>query len=194
MVKFTKVDMEGFLMENDRKRIKKICSFYVSEYHLVTMLLPYVKQKMNNKEKILILSEKDLRENMETLLSNINFTSEDKLKILDLEWNTTKTYRYSRLEQRMEDIVENQKNMNIIISGGREYIDITHKNIENWLNKTRKNYQQLSIIDCYEMMQFNENIKDILDIHEKILNTAGEKEIGEIFEGYEKKEAIDIAK
>lgn len=40
---------------------------------------------------------------------------------------------------------------------------------------------------------FNENIKEILDKHEAIFNTAGEHRIEEIFEGYKKsKEEVKI--
>ena len=35
-------------------------------------------------------------------------------------------------------------------------------------------------------MQFNSSIKEILEKHDKILNTSGEKEINEVFDGYEK--------
>ena len=40
---------------------------------------------------------------------------------------------------------------------------------------------------------FNENIREILDKHESIFNTAGEHKIEEIFDGYKKKEeAVNI--
>ena len=40
---------------------------------------------------------------------------------------------------------------------------------------------------------FNENIKEILDKHNAIFNTAGEQKIEEVFEGYKKsKEEIEI--
>lgn len=35
---------------------------------------------------------------------------------------------------------------------------------------------------------FNQNIKEILDKHELIFNTAGEHKIEEVFEGYKKQE------
>ena len=33
-------------------KIKKICSFYVSDWHLVTMLLPYINRQIDEKAKI----------------------------------------------------------------------------------------------------------------------------------------------
>ena len=36
-------------MELLQPTIEKICSFYVSDWHLVTMLLPYVNKEINEK-------------------------------------------------------------------------------------------------------------------------------------------------
>ena len=47
--------------------------------------------------------------------------------------------------------------------------------------------QYLTIINCYEVMQFNNNMTQILDQHDKILNTSGERQIEEVFAGYERK-------
>ena len=40
---------------------KCFCSFYASEAHLVTMLLPYMKQKMDEEYDIKILSLKETK-------------------------------------------------------------------------------------------------------------------------------------
>lgn len=53
------------------------------------------------------------------------------------------------------------------------------------MNKTK-----IKVINFYEVLEFNYNITEILDEHDKILNTSGEKEINEVFEGYEKKKII----
>ena len=46
--------------------------------------------------------------------------------------------------------------------------------------------EKIKIINFYEVLEFNYNITEILDEHDKILNTSGEKEIYEVFEGYER--------
>ena len=48
------------------------------------------------------------------------------------------------------------------------------------------NKENLKIINCYEVTEFNNDIVNILDDHDKILNTSGEKEIAEVFDGYQK--------
>ena len=45
--------------------------------------------------------------------------------------------------------------------------------------------KEITLVNCYEITQFNENIREILDIHDKILNTSGEKNIEEVFAGYD---------
>ena len=37
----------------------------------------------------------------------------------------------------------------------------------------------------FEVTEFNNNIVNILDGHDKILNTSGEREISEVFDGYQ---------
>ena len=38
-------------MENQKKNIFKLCSFYVSDWHIVTMLLPYINSQINENKK-----------------------------------------------------------------------------------------------------------------------------------------------
>ena len=45
----------------------------------------------------------------------------------------------------------------------------------------------INIINCYEVEDFNNNLKSILEKHDFILNTSGEHEIGEMFAGFNKK-------
>ena len=40
------------------------------------------------------------------------------------------------------------------------------------------------------MTEFNNNIVKILDAHDKVFNTSGEREISEVFEGYEKEKKV----
>ena len=51
-------------------------------------------------------------------------------------------------------------------------------------NREKINKIKIKIINCYEVEDFNINIKEILGKHDKILNTSGEKNIAEVFEGY----------
>ena len=181
-------------MKNKNIIIKKTCSFYVSEYHLVTMLLPYIKQKIEEKSAIKTLLEESIKSNMETLIAGINLSDDDKEKILNLNWQKTIPYKYEAIEEQLNQITNRTENMNIIVSGNSEYINLVNKNIEKWLKKTNKNIKNITINNCYEVIQFNANINEILDKHDKILNTSGEQEIEEIFAGYKKTSDISLEK
>ena len=80
------------------------------------------------------------------------------------------------------EITKNAENI-ILISGNKNYIEIINSNINKWLEKA--NIKSIKIIDFFEVTEFNNNIVNILDGHDKILNTSGEREISEVFDGYQ---------
>ena len=69
--------------------------------------------------------------------------------------------------------------------GKEDYIENTNQIIE-----TKVKTGEVNVIDCYEIMEFNNNMENILKNHEKIINTSGERTVEESFEGFNKKEAI----
>ena len=142
-------------MADINKNLKSICSFYASEWHLVTMLLPNLDQKINKGVKVTTILEKDLTKEMETLLTKLHL--DDKKEIINIGWQ----------KSNLEDIKQAvQNNDCIIINGTKEFIEKAREEIENNL---------LEIIDCYDIEDCKYGIKDILDKHDKILNTSGEK-------------------
>ena len=54
------------------KNIEKICNFYVSDFHLEMILLPYLNQKLKEEEPITIISEKNLNQSIKELISIVN--------------------------------------------------------------------------------------------------------------------------
>ena len=107
------------------ERLEKICCFYVSEFHLEMILVPYINKKID--ENITILTEKNLKETLEILISKMNLKEENKEKILKLEWDG---------EEKIKE------NSNIIIIGSKKYIQNKNEEIKN------KNAK--SVLDCYD--------------------------------------------
>ena len=138
--------MRKMVVEN--KRLEKTCCFYVSEFHLEMILVPYINKKIE--ENITILTEKNLRETLEILISKMNLKEECKEKILKLEWSG---------EEKIKE------NSNIIIIGSKEYIQNKNKEIEN------KN--AISVLDCYDFEQEKDSIDDIVKHYKNTLNTLG---------------------
>lgn len=170
--------------------VKKICGFYVSSMHLVTMILPYIKNETNRDVKIETVLEYNLKENVSIVLSNLVINDKEKENILNVNWNSNKIQKYSNIEKRLKNIIGN-KRTNILISGSKKYIEEANIIVEKFLNKnTNKiNKKKITIINCYEVREFDDNIREILDAHELIINTSGIHEIGDIFEDYKKKKA-----
>ena len=136
----------------ESKRKEKTCCFYVSEFHLEMILVPYINEIIE--QNITILTQKKLNETMEILISKINLKAENKEKILNLKWDGE------------EEIKENS---NIIIIGSKQYIENKNKEISN------KNV--LSILDSYALEEEKNNINEIVKEYKNVLNTLGKKEI-----------------
>lgn len=161
------------------RKINRMCSFYVNDWHLTVMILPYIKGKRQNKEKITIISEENLETNIETLLDRLNIKEENKKEIKQIGWNKTEI---NNIEKRINEVTTKD---NIIVIGKENYIEETNKIIEDKIKSG-----EINVVDCYEVMQFNNNMEEILKKHEKIINTSGEKSIQEVFEGFSRKEVI----
>ena len=167
-------------MENVTKNITKICSFYVSDWHLTTMLLPYINKEIENKNEISTILENDLENNITVLVERMKM--ENKSKILQINWKNEKNLEIGNIE----NILKNKREQTIVINGKKEYIENANKAIEKLVNLNNKNLNNLKILNCYEVMEVSSNFNKILDKHDKVLNTTGEKNIEEVFEGYKR--------
>ena len=164
-------------MKFQEKTLIKLCSFYVSDWHLVTMLLPYINKKINEQAKIATILEKNIKENVTTLVEKLNLKNREK--ILKLNWNENEKIKIENAKENQEII--------ILINGSEEFIQKQNRKLSKYF-QTHTIKNNIKIINFFEITEFNGNITQILDEHDKILNTSGEKEISEIFEDYAKKE------
>ena len=64
------------------------------------------------------------------------------------------------------------KNIEIIVAGENDYIEGVNMYLQKEVEK-EKGERKIRILNCYNVE--NVNIKEILNKHDKILNTAGEK-------------------
>lgn len=169
--------------------IKTVCGFYISRTHLVTMILPYLKNKLGKNIKFNTILEYSLIENVNDILSKLIINDKEKEKILDLNWKDSKIQKYSDIEKNIKYDLENNKEIILLISGSKEYISTTNKIIDKILDKNNSKLKNktVTIINCYEVVEFDDNIREILDLHEFIINTSGIHRVEEIFEDYQKK-------
>lgn len=174
-------------MEKFKSNIEKLCSFYVSEWHLVTMILPYINKQLNEEANIITILEDNIEENVKTLLSKLNLKNEEE--ILKINWKDCQGIKYSEVNAILDESIKDGKRNIIFINGSKNNIDLVNRNIKKWIEKNIEDLKDttLKIINCYEVTEFNSSIREILDNHDKILNTSGENEIQDLFEGYQAK-------
>ena len=128
-------------MVTKEHKLKKLCCFYVSDFHLEMILLPYIKRNID-KSKFVIFTEKNLSESMHILLDRTNLNLNEKKEILNLNWQATKI-------ENMEE--KDFTNDTIIINGSREYITKIREIIKG---------QPTNRIDCYNIGEKNLNLKE----------------------------------
>lgn len=168
-------------MNNKNYQVEKLCGFYVSDWHLTTTILPYINSKIDEKTKVITILENNIEENIKVLMEKLNL--KNKNEILSIRWTSVDGKKYINIENILnKEISKNTENI-ILICGNKNYIDVINNNISKWLEKA--NIKSIKIIDFFEVTEFNNNIVNILDGHDKILNTSGEREISEVFDGYQ---------
>ena len=159
-------------MNTKQETKEKLCAFYASDYHFEMISLPYIDKKINEKDEVIILTENNLENTIQTLLSNMNLKEKRKEEILNINWKSNDLEKFKKIKNE----VENQKNIVIFIKGKENYIKNINKNIEKWT----ENAKNLKIIDCYDIEEVGENMDNVMNQYNKILNTSGEKEIKKI--------------
>ena len=149
---------------------KNFCSFYVSEYHLLTILLPYINEKMSDSKNIEVILEDDMIEYVKKYLKRNEIYNISK--ILKLGWKKNK-----------EDIIELKENTDIVVICGHEtFVETVNKSINN-----RENVKE--IINCYNIETMT-NLNEIVKEHNFILRTNGLCEVKKSSHNEQKRKTI----
>lgn len=156
-------------MNKNQETKEKICTFFASDYHFEMISLPYINQTIQENKEVIILTENDLEDTIKVLLGNMNLKEENKNNILNLGWNQDDLNKFKIVKEK----VEKNKELVVFIKGKENYIHNINKNIEKWIEKGTNT----KVIDCYDLEEVGENLDEIMDKYEKILSTAGEKQI-----------------
>ncbi|MBR6504646.1 MAG: hypothetical protein IKT41_02865 [Clostridia bacterium] len=154
-----------------KENFKKLCSFYVSDIHFGTMILPYISRKIEEKNDVYTIFEKDMNKNIEELLSGLSLNKDKKEEIRNIDWNR-KTDK-----KEIKKYIGNMKKNNdvVLVMGDKKYIDKTNRKIEKQIK--RNELKEVTIVNCYNIDIFNKNMVEILKNHNGIVNTSGERKI-----------------
>lgn len=156
-------------MEKTNDNIKKICNFYMSDWHFTVMLLPYINKEINMKTQIITIFENDMTEKVKTLVGKLNL--KNKEEILKINWQ--KTCLDNFISEIEYNIKSNDKNL-LIINGSNMYINQANNEIKNVIYKKEIASKKIKIIDCYDFESNKEKINLIIKKYDGMLNTSGE--------------------
>lgn len=151
-------------MLKENKTEYKSCLFYVSDYHFEMIALPYMKEKIENNNQVIVMTQENLEDSMKHLLDKVNLDSDDKKKIEKINWK----------EKSVEEIseIDTLNNKVVFVKGTEKYI----KNVNQKINEV-SNIQNLQVIDCYDVNNVDESIIDITKDYNSILSTSGLKNL-----------------
>ena len=88
-------------MRYAKEKVEKLCSFYVSDWHLATMLLPYINKKVDEKVEVIAILETNLKENIKVLLNKLNLKNMEKIDKIDFD--KTNAYKYENIVKKIGD-------------------------------------------------------------------------------------------
>lgn len=147
----------------------RVCCFYASKEHLMSILLPYINEKLEENQNIVTILEEDIGKETKALRRIFNFKKEN--------WN-----KIEEVFKRKENLVNADfKDSIVIIIGSNSFLEQKNK-----INEAK------IVINCFELMQGLDKIKRILEESNKILTTKGLREISEMFTQIPKKSYKEI--
>ena len=134
---------------------QKVCSFYVSNMHFATMILPFVNRQMEGKNKIITFFENNIITNIELVLSKLITTEERKKELLNINWKNTKVDKHSNIEKHLKTNLCKKAKHIIIVNGEEEYITAVNNYIERYIEKNHKKLElnNIKVMNFYEVRE-----------------------------------------
>ena len=139
--------------------IEKTYCLYASEWHLAIMLLPFISNKLCEKDKIYMKFENSIEDKFKQLTSKLKM--KNKNEINDIKWN---------MEMSDDDYSPNEKIY--IVAGSNEYIEDMNNKINQYYVGKDSNVR---IVNCFDISVIEENTNFSISIeYNKVLTTKGE--------------------
>ena len=149
---------------------KKICCFYISTFHLFTIILPYINEQIKNGKNVELVLQKDLTADLKTYVKNIKSLTIDIDEIINLNW-TGKS-----------EINEKHGEKVYLIVGDENYI-------LNYERIMLENGIEDEVLSCFKMNNSLEMSKVLLS-HDFLLTTKGKKGITKFSQNEQKSSTI----
>ena len=153
-------------------KIVKACNFYVSEWHLFAALLPYLKDELKKKNKIIFISQDKLENGLKELVDKINIKFENENGLNDITW----------INENLATDIKNECTVtSVIVQGTYEFVEGINKILDERMDEL---YKECTIINCYDIFDTNNMLQNILGKHDFVFNTGGLHKKEEIFPDY----------
>lgn len=149
---------------------RNFCSFYVSEYHLLTILLPYINEQITNSKNVELILENDMIDYVKKYLKRSEI--DNMSKIVKLGWKKCKN----------ENIEIDGNTDIIVVCGCKMFIENANKFVCN-----SKNVKE--IINCYNLESLDD-LNGIVKEHDFVLRTNGLCEIKKSSHNEQKRKTI----
>ncbi len=160
--------------------LSKICSIYANDLHFATMIFPFINKEIEEGATIKTILERDEQENIEKILENIGLNSQKKEEIRKIDWSHTNINKIRKNFKVLEEIINNEKKIDLLVSGTNLFIEKVNQAIDLWVKNNietiEKSKVELNVINCFSFEE-NKNAENIIDSHEYILKTSGIEEL-----------------
>ena len=128
----------------------------------------------------MVISQDKLEKGMKQLVKKLNIRFENEKGLDDIKWLS---------DEFVLETSEETNPVTIVVQGTLEFVKEINQYIED---KIAPLYDDLKIINCYEVYNTNTMLYNILDEHDYVFNTAGFNDKTDIFPGYiDKKKATN---
>lgn len=164
MKNFKKIERIDILMMKENKRENKLCLFFASDYHFEMISLPYINESLKKNENVIIMTENNLDSSVDKVISSINLNEEERNRLTRVDWKNDNLDKFRKIK------IANQegKDTLIFVKGKENYINNMNKNIENWINNN-----EVTVVDCYDISEIQDEVSDIAKRYDRILSTSG---------------------
>ncbi len=151
-------------MMKENKREEKLCLFFASDYHFEMISLPYINESLKKNKDVVIMTENDLGNSVNKVISSINLNEEEKNRLNKIDWKNDELNKFKEVKNADKD----GKELLIFVKGRENYINNMNKNIENWTN-----LKNVEIVDCYDINEVQNNAGEIAKQYDNVLFSSG---------------------
>ena len=151
-------------MMKKNKRKEKICLFFASDYHFEMISLPYINESLKKNKDVVIMTENDLENSVNKVISSINLNEEEKNRLNKIDWKNDELNKFKEVKNADKD----GKELLIFVKVRENYINNMNKNIANWTN-----LKNVEIVDCYDINEVQNNAGEIAKQYDNVLFSSG---------------------